>query len=135
MGIGRTGPNKKTLRLMELSEKYGCDPVEVQFIIMRDLLKTVSNELNKPRSRRSKQYLEAEAKLCDVAKQVAPYVPSGRAAITTPDTTPRLTVIPAPGQVTTTEAWLAMHGPKDALNDRAVLPLEKNIRASLAVAD
>jgi hypothetical protein len=113
-------PNKKTLRLQELSEKYGVDPVEVQYMIMMDLKKTVDNEINKPRSRRSKRYFEAEAKLCEVAKEVAPYVHSRRAAVTTVDETPRLTVIRAPEGVVGTQEWLATYAPKhdDAINNR-----------------
>src|SRR5215471_16733239 len=104
--------NKKTVRLQELSEKYGCDPVEMQYIIMADLKKTVDNELGRPRSRRSKRYFEAEAKLCEVAKEVAPYVHSRRAAVTTVDETPRLTVIRAPEGVVGTQEWLATYAPK-----------------------
>src|SRR5215467_2925356 len=106
MGSRLGRPNKKTLRLQELSEKYGVDPIEVQYIIMKDLKRTVDNEIGRPRSRRSKRYFEAEQKLCEVAKEVAPYVHSRRAAITTEDTTPRLTVIRAPEVVATSQAWL-----------------------------
>jgi len=130
-------PNKKTLRLQELSEKYGVDPVEVQYVIMMDLKKTVDNEINKPRSRRSKRYFEAEAKLCEVAKEVAPYVHSRRAAVTTVDETPRVTVIRAPEGIVGTQEWLATHAPKrdDAFNDRLVLPFERKLRTARDFAD
>jgi hypothetical protein len=130
-------PNKKTQRLIELSEKYGVDPIECQWIVMKDLMKTVSNEIDRPRSRRSKQYLEAETKLCEVAKEISPYVYSKRAAITTEDTTPRLTVIRGPEKVSGTKDWLAIYGPKhdDAINDRPEQPIIQNLRLALDASD
>jgi hypothetical protein len=137
MGSRLGSPNKKTLRLQELADKYGVDPVEAMFIIMHDLSKTVNNEANKPRSRRSKQYLDAERMLIDVAKECAPYVHSRRAAVTTVDETPRLTVIRAPDHAGDTATWLAKFGPKrdDAINDRPVIPFAKNLGTALSIAD
>jgi hypothetical protein len=137
MGSRLGSPNKKTLRLQELADKYGVDPVEAMFIIMHDLSKTVNNEANKPRSRRSKQYLDAERMLIDVAKECAPYVHSRRAAVTTVDETPRLTVIRAPDQAGTTAAWLAKYGPRhdSSINDRPVIPFAKNLGDPLSIAD
>jgi hypothetical protein len=127
----------KTRRLMELSEKYGVDPVEVQFMLMRDLKKTVDHEINKPRSRRSKQFFEAQKQLCEIAKEVAPYVHSRRAAVEVSDETPRLTVIRAPERIESSEEFLRVYGPKrdEAVNDRpaasaAVRRLEDTYRVA-----
>jgi hypothetical protein len=100
------------LRLQELAEKYGVDPVEVQFMLMRDLKKTVDNEIGKPRSRRSKQFFEAQKQLCEIAKEVAPYVHSRRAAVEVSDETLRPTVITAPPKIADSKEWLEMYRPK-----------------------
>jgi hypothetical protein len=132
-------PNKKTLRLQELSEKYGVDPVEMQYIIMADLKKSVDNELGRPRSRRSKRYFEAEAKLCEVAKEVAPYVHSRRAAVTTVDETPRITVIRSPEKLSDLQVWLAKFGPQrdEMANERPPAASEavERLQATYKIAE
>jgi hypothetical protein len=128
-------PNKKTLRLQELAEKYGVDPVEVQFMLMRDLKKTVDNEIGKPRSRRSKQFFEAQKQLCEIAKEVAPYVHSRRAAVEVSDETPRLTVITAPPKIADSKEWLEMYRPKSGDAAPALPPVLKPVVDTLDALD
>jgi hypothetical protein len=105
-------PNKDKQALRDMAALHGVEPLEMQFMIIADLNKTYQNEVGKPRSRRSKQFFEAEAQLSRLLAEVTPYLHGKRANITTVDETPRITVIRAPAAIPDSKEWLEKYRPR-----------------------
>jgi hypothetical protein len=134
--LGRPNRDKQVVR--ELAAQYGVEPLEIQYMMIRDLKKTYDHEINKPRSRRSKQFFDVEAHLAKMLAEVTPYLHGKRANITTVDETPRLTVIRAPAPISDSQAWLEAYGPqRAAVNDQPtpVQAFAKNLKNTLDIAD
>jgi len=132
MGSRLGSRNKDKQALRDLAAKHGVDVVEMQMMICADLKKTYDNEKSKPRSRRSKQFFEAEDKLIKVTQELTPYVAGKLSNITVTDETPRLTVIRAPEPVGDSQAWLAKFSPNRDDNE---VPAVRALRVAMDRAD
>ena len=128
-------PNRDKQAVRDLAAQYGVEPLEIQYMMIRDLKKTYDNEISKPRSRRSKQFFEVEAHLAKMLAEVTPYLHGKRANITTVDETPRLTVIRAPQTISDSQAWLEANRPKHLNAPAPELRIVKNVRSALATAE
>jgi hypothetical protein len=117
-------PNRDKVALREMAAKHGVDVVEMQIMMIRDLKKTYDNEVNKPRSRRSKQFLEAEDKLMKLTAELTPYFQGRLSNVTVTDENPRPMVIRAPETIIDTQAWLEMYRPKTINNSIASPAIE-----------
>jgi hypothetical protein len=71
------------------------------------------------RHRNPKKLAEAEEKILRYNEAALPFMRPKFQAITTQDTTPKITVIRAPERYSSTQEWLVAYGPKrdDAVND------------------
>jgi hypothetical protein len=112
MGSRVGSPNRDKVALREMAAKHGVDVVEMQIMMIRDLKKTYELEINKPRSRRSKQFFAAETQLAKMLSELTPYFQGKLSNVTVTDETPRLTVVRAPEVISDTQAWLAAYKPK-----------------------
>ena len=127
-------PNKDKQAVRELAAQHGVEPLEMMFMMIRDLKKTYDNEVGKPRSRRSQQFFAVEDRLSKLLAETVPYLHGKRANITTVDETPRVTVIRAPKPISDTQAWLEEYGPKR--DDTApVLSFSRNLKQSFDTAE
>jgi hypothetical protein len=113
MGSRLGRPNRDKVALREMAAQHGVDVVEMQVMICADLQKTYNNEKSKPRSRRSKQFFDAEEKLMKVTAELTPYFAGKLSNVTVTDETPRITVIRAPGTISDGQAWLEKYEPKN----------------------
>jgi hypothetical protein len=127
-------PNKDKLALREMAAKHGVDVLEIQVMIVADLMKSYDNEVNKPRSRRSKQWFGVEEKLLKVCPELSPYFQGKLSNVTVTDETPRITVIRSPETISDSQAWLDKYKPK-ALDARPVTQFAQNVKRALTVAD
>jgi hypothetical protein len=127
-------PNKDKLALRDMAAKHGVDVIEIQVMICADLARTYNNEIGKPRSRRSRQFFDTEDKLIKVTSELTPYFQGKLSNVTVTDETPRITVIRSPETIPDSQAWLDKYKPK-AIDAKPVLPMERNVRKALALAD
>jgi hypothetical protein len=123
-------PNKDKKALRDKAEELGVDVVELQLRIIKDLQKTYDNEKNKPRSRRSKQFMEVEKMLVKMNDDIMPYLHGKLSNVSVTDETPRISVIRAPETISDTEAWLEAHRPKTINGTTASPAVEKLRKAS-----
>jgi hypothetical protein len=114
-------PNKDKTALRELAAQHGVDPIEMRMILVKDLWKACQNELERPRSRRSKQYFQAEIQLDKFLAELTPYLHGKLSNVTVADETPRITVIRAPEPISDSQKWLEECRPQNfnrAINER-----------------
>jgi hypothetical protein len=124
-------PNRDKVALRDMAARHGVDVVEMQVMMIRDLKKTYDNEVSKPRSRRSRQFLEAEDKLMKLTAELTPYFQGKLSNVTVTDESPRPMVIRAPDTISDTSTWLEMYRPKSPAP--SVLPIVP--KRSLDIAD
>jgi hypothetical protein len=104
----------------KLAEEFG-DPLE-DILRKRARWQAIYDEqMAKPSRRRNPRKLaEAEEKILRYNEAALPFMRPKFQAITTTDTTPRLTVIRTPEVIRDSQAWLEKYRPKrdDAVNDQ-----------------
>lgn len=129
-------PNKDKQVVRDLAAQHGVDVIEMRIMLLKDCFKTIKNEIGKPRSRRSKQYFQAEEMGNKHLTELTPYLHGKLANVSVDAEVSHIaTVIRAPEAIPDSKAWLEKYGPKrdDAVN--AVLPFVKNLRDSASDAD
>jgi hypothetical protein len=117
-------PNRDKKAVRDLAAEHGVDVIEMRIMLLKDCFKSIENEIGKPRSRRSKQFFQAEEMANKHLSELTPYLHGKLSNVTVTDETPRLTVIRAPETVGSSTAWLDKFAPKiDAtINDRQAIP-------------
>jgi hypothetical protein len=135
MGSRLGRPNRDKVALREMAAQHGVDVVELQVMICRDLAKTYKNEASKPRSRRSKQFFDAEEKLMKVTAELTPYFQGKLSNVTVTDETPRMTVIRVPEQISNSQEWLEKYRPKPGDAPAQVVAFAKNLKKTLDIAN
>jgi len=133
----RGSPNKDKAALRDMAEMHGVDVIEMRMLLLKDCFKTIENEIGKPRSRRSKQYLKAEELAHKHLEALTPYLHGKLANVTVDAEVLHIpTVIRAPETISVTQEWLAKYGPpKDAVNEPPGLPFANSLKKSLDTAE
>jgi hypothetical protein len=127
-------PNRDKKALRDKAEELGVDVVELQLRMIKDLKKTYDNEVGRPRSRRSKQFLEAEKMLAKMNGELLPYLYGKLSNVTVTDETPRIAVIRAPETISDTSTWLEKYKPK-TIDDSIASPAIERLQKTVDMAD
>jgi hypothetical protein len=128
-------PNKDKKALRDKAEELGVDVVELQLHMIKDLKKTYDNEVKRPRSRRSNQFLQTEEMLRKMSAELMPYLHGKISNVNVTDETPRLAVIRAPETITDTKAWLEKYKPKTIDNGSNASPAIERLQKTVDMAD
>jgi hypothetical protein len=131
--LGSLNKDKRALR--DQAASHGVDVVEMRMILLKDCFKTINNEIGRPRSRRTRHYLQAEEMAHKHLDALMPYLHGKLSNVTVTDETPRELVIRAPDKIASTEAWLIAHGPKIDAAIKPVLPIVRHLSNTLDLAD
>jgi hypothetical protein len=141
--LGR--PNKDKLAIREMAAKHGVDVLEMQVLMVADLKKSYDFEVNRPRSRRSKQFFTVEDKLAKMLEALTPYFYGRMHAVDVTAEATRTMVIRTPETIRDKNAWLDKYAPKDITPEPAKIEPPKpqptmeqfvpTVRAALHVAD
>jgi hypothetical protein len=138
MGSRKGIPNKDKQAVRDLAAAHGVDVIEMRLILLKDCWKSIEHEIGKPRSRRSKHYLQAEEMANKHLTELTPYMHGKLSNINLEGQIEHATmVIRAPETIADNKAWLQKYGPKGdpAINEKPQLPFEKSLDKSLNAAD
>ena len=81
-------PNKDKKAVRDLAAQHGVDVIVMRIMLLKDCFKTIENEIGKPRSRRSKQFFQAEEMANKHLTELTPYMHGKLSNVTVTDETP-----------------------------------------------
>jgi hypothetical protein len=135
MGSRKGIPNKDKAAVRDLAAQHGVDVIEMRTLLLKDCWKSIQLEIGKPRSRRSKRYLQAEEMANKHLTELTPYLHGKLSNIQLEGEITHIpTVIRAPATIANSQAWLTAYGPRrdGPVND---IPFAKSLKTSLDTAD